>query len=76
MNLFELKVGQKCLIDKVYENRNIKRRLLDIGLIPNTLVECVGISPLGDPKAFLIRDAVIVLRSADCNNILIKDLII
>ena len=76
MNLFELKVGQKCLIDKVYENRNIKRRLLDIGLIPNTLVECVGISPLGDPKAFLIRDAVIALRSADCNNILIKDLII
>ncbi len=76
MNLFELKVGQKCLIDKVYENQNIKRRLLDIGLIENTVVECVGISPLGDPKAFLIRDAVIALRKADCSNILIKDLII
>ncbi len=76
MNLFELKVGQKCLIDKVYESKNIKRRLLDIGLIPNTCVECVGISPLGDPKAFLIRDAVVALRSADCSNILIKDLVI
>ena len=76
MNLFELKVGQKCLIDKVCESKNIKRRLLDIGLIENTVVECVGISPLGDPKAFLIRDAVIALRCADCSNILIKDLII
>ncbi len=76
MNLFELKIGQKCLIDKVYENRNIKRRLLDIGLTPNTAVECVGVSPLGDPKAFLIRDAVIALRRADCSNILIKDLVV
>ena len=76
MNLFELKVGQKCLIDKVYKNKNIKRRLLDLGLTKDTLVECVGVSPLGDPKAFLIRDAVIALRKADCSNILIKDLII
>ncbi len=76
MNLFNLKVGQKCLIDKVYENGNIKRRLLDIGLIENTHVECVGVSPLGDPKAFLIRDAVIALRKADCANISIKDLVV
>ncbi len=76
MNLFELKKGQKCLIDKVYEKGDIKRRLLDIGLIENTSVECVLISPLGDPKAFLIRDAVIALRQEDCNNILIKDLVV
>ena len=76
MNLFNLKVGQKFLIDKVYENGNIKRRLLDIGLIENTTVECVGVSPLGDPKAFLIRDAVIALRKVDCSNILIKDLVV
>ncbi len=75
MNLFELEKGQKCHIDKIYEYGDIKRRLLDIGLIENTLVECVEISPLGDPKAFLIRDAVIALRRNDCENILIKDLI-
>ena len=75
MNLFELKKGQKCLIDKIYENGNIKRRLLDIGLVENTLVECVEVSPLGDPKAFLIRGGVIALRKNDCENILIKELI-
>lgn len=75
MNLFELGKGQKCRIDKVYENGNIKRRFLDIGLIENTLVECVEVSPLGDPKAFLIRGGVVALRKNDCQNILIKDLI-
>ncbi len=76
MNLFELKKGQKCLIDKVYENGNIKRRLLDIGVVENTSVECVEVSPLGDPKAFLIRGAVIALRRDDCKNIFIKDVVL
>ncbi len=76
MNLFELKKGQKRLIDKVNASKDIKRRLLDIGLIENTLVECVEISPLKDPKAFLIRDAVIALRKKDCIGITVKDLIV
>ncbi len=76
MNLFELEKGQKCLIDKVNADSNINRRLLDIGLIKNTVVECVEVSPLGDPKAFLIRDAVIALRKSDCKDILVKGLIV
>lgn len=74
MNLFDLQKGQKCLIDKISSGTDMRRRLLDIGLIENTPVECVEISPQGDPKAFLIRGAVIALRKEDCRNILIKDL--
>ena len=40
-----------------------------IGLVENTLVECVGISPLGDPAAYQIRGAVIAIRKADSRNI-------
>ena len=75
MNLFNLKKGEKCLVYKVHENQNIKRRLLDIGLVEGTEVTCVEISPLGDPKAFLVRGCVIALRESDCENILIKDLV-
>lgn len=74
MNLFDLKKGQKCLIDKILINGDIRRRLLDLGLIKNTEVKCVEISPQGDPKAFLIRGAVIALRSCECKQILVKDL--
>ena len=72
-NLFELSKGQKCLIDKILSEDGMKRRLLDLGLTPNTIVECVNISPHGDPKAFLIRGAVIALRREDCQKILIKE---
>ena len=73
MNLFELQSGENCLIDKITITGSMRRRLLDLGLAPETKVSCVGQSPLGDPKAFFIRGAVIALRQEDCRNILIKD---
>lgn len=73
-NLFELKTGEKCLINKILLLGSMRRRLLDIGLIENTEVECVGESPCGDPKAFFIRGAVIALRREDCEQILVKEL--
>ncbi len=72
-NLFELQSGQKCLIDEILIDGSMRRRLLDLGLTQGTQVMCVGKSPLGDPKAFLIRGAVIALRQEDCEKILIKD---
>ena len=66
MNLFELKKGQKCLIDKILICGDMRRRLLDLGLINDTKIECVEVSPAGDPKAFLIRGAVIALRQKEC----------
>ncbi len=69
-NLFELNVGQKCRIIKILINDKLRRRLIDIGLIPNVIVECVGESPLGDPKAFLIQGAVIALRKEVCEKII------
>ncbi len=75
MNLFELRSGQECLIDKITLTGSMRRRLLDLGLTPETKVSCVGQSPLGDPKAFLIRGAVIALREDDCRKIFIKDVI-
>lgn len=38
---------------------------MDIGLIEGTKVECVGISPLGDPSAYLIRETVVAIRHRD-----------
>ncbi len=63
--------GQRAVVRALKCNGSMRRRLLDIGLIENTEVECLGRSPGGDPSAFLIRGAVIAIRSEDCRNILI-----
>lgn len=72
ISLNELAPGQHALVKELRSRGSMRRRLLDIGLIENTEVECVGRSPSGDPSAFLIRGAVIAIRSEDCSDILIQ----
>ena len=69
MYLCDMKVGNKAIVKKIVANDNIKRRLLVIGLIEGTNVECVLKSPFNDPTAYLIRGAIIAIRKEDCNKI-------
>lgn len=48
------------------------KRLMDLGLIENTTVTCVGVSAFGSPKAFLIRGAVLALRKEEASLVLIE----
>ena len=64
-----LAVGEKVVIKNIPENCRLRERFCDIGLIENTPVECVGESPLKNPRAYLIRGAVIAIRNEDCNEI-------
>ena len=72
LSLNDIKPNEKAVVLSVQLTGNIRRRLLDLGLIENTLVECVGKSPAGDPKAYLIRGAIIAIRSEDSKKILVK----
>lgn len=63
--LSELVPGQRGKVMKVLHRGPMGRRLMDMGLIEGTWVECVGVSPFGDPLAFLVKGAVIALRNED-----------
>ena len=47
----------------------LQRRLFDLGLISGTTVKALFKSPSSDPTAYLIRGAVIALRSDDTKRI-------
>lgn len=64
--LAQLAPGNAARVKDLHLTGSIRRRLLDLGMIEGTYVECVGLSPAGDPAAYLIRGAVIALRQADC----------
>ena len=64
--------GQSASVYQLTLTGPMRRRLLDLGLIEHTKVMCLGLSPLGDPAAYLIRGAVIAIRAKDSQNILVK----
>ena len=71
--LNELPVGSRAKVAAITLSGGMRRRLIDMGLIEGTTVECVGKSPLGDPKAYLIRGAVIALRAEDASKVSITE---
>ncbi len=51
-----------------------RRRLLDLGLLPGTLVEAKMASPSGDPMAYGVRGALIALRRSQAERIHVRQL--
>ncbi len=74
LSLCDIKPGEKATVCYLKTKGSMRRRFLDIGLVKDTCVECIGKSPFGDPSAFLIRGAVIAIRSDDSKNIMVTPL--
>lgn len=65
MTLSDMKPGDRATVISVAAGTEMRRRLLDIGFSEKETVECVGISPLGDPLAYRILGAVVAIRRRD-----------
>lgn len=67
MRLWELDVGEAARVAAVRGAGAMALRLRELGLCEGETVSCVGVSPLGDPRAYRINGAVIALRDADAD---------
>lgn len=66
-------VGKRARIIKIDADKNMKKRLLDMGFIPGTTVEVAGVAPLGDPIEIKLRGYKISLRKEEAKFILIEE---
>ena len=71
--LAEASVGKNYVIIGLDSVGRKRRRLMDLGFAEGACVSCVGKSPLGDPKAYLVRGAVIALRKTDASDVFVAD---
>lgn len=72
MTLYELPLNTVGIIDNINCNGNIRRRMLDLGLIKGTKITPVFKSPSGDPIAYEIRKTLIAIRKEDSSMITLK----
>ena len=63
--LRSLGVGDQAIVKGISPRcRGVeRRRLLDLGIVPGTIIEAEMISPSGDPTAYRVRDTLIALRT-------------
>ena len=63
--LSDLPAGRSADVAQMDAPGPMGRRLLDIGFTEGTRVQCLYAAPSGEPRAYLVRDAVIALRRED-----------
>ena len=72
MTLWDAQVGESVRVTGLAATGSGRRRFLDLGFVPGTLIQVVRRSPLGDPVAYRVRGATIALRGVDARQILIE----
>lgn len=66
LTLDKITRGQKVKVVRVHGNcTSLRRRLLDMGLTPNTLITFLRSAPLGDPIELNVRGYTLTIRQAD-----------
>lgn len=65
ISLDKLNIDKCATISKLNCNGDLRRRLLDLGLVKGTSIKAILKSPMGNPIAYEVRGSVIALRKED-----------
>lgn len=71
--LMQLHTGKKARVLSLAFDGALRRRILDLGVIEGTEIASLYKSPSGNPVAYLIRGAVIALRSDVASGIMVRE---
>jgi ferrous iron transport protein A len=69
LSLDQLDPGESGVILRLAGDHGIVRRLMELGLVPGTLVEVVRRAPLGDPVELRLRQIHLSIRRSEAAGI-------
>ncbi len=71
--LSQLKVGSKGVIKKIVGDPVLRKRLMNMGVVPGTEVRVEKMAPLGDPMDVVVRGFHLSLRKEEAENIVVEE---
>jgi ferrous iron transport protein A len=71
-NLADLPLQRMAQILSVGGDRALRRRLMELGLVPGTPVKVVNVAPLGDPLELSVRGCRLSIRRKQAKALLIR----
>ena len=72
VRLNELKKGQQAVIVQVGGKGAVKRRMMDMGIVPGSTISVVRVAPLGDPIEYWVKGYSLSLRRSEAREILVE----
>lgn len=71
ISLDNIPIGQIVKVKGISDG-SIKRRLMDMGIVPGLEISVEGKAPLGDPIEILVRGYKLTLRKNEAQSILVE----
>ena len=75
MTLRDLKIGKSGRVISVGGEKSLRRRLLEMGITPQTIVTVKKTAPMGDPIELVLRGYILTLRLEDAEKIIVEEII-
>jgi len=72
--LSELSIGTKAKVVKIEGHHLIKRRLLDMGLVPQSEIFIEKKAPLGDPIDVVVKNYHLSLRKDEASVVIVEEI--
>ncbi|EOD01045.1 FeoA family protein [Caldisalinibacter kiritimatiensis] len=72
ISLHKLPVGKTARVKNLTNKGLSRRRLLDLGLIPDSIVKTERLSPSGNPIAYNIKGSVMALRKEETKYVTVE----
>lgn len=70
--LSDLKVGEKGKVSRLIAEGSIKRKFLDMGIVPGVEIRIQKVAPLGDPVDVLVKGYHLSLRREEAKSITVE----
>jgi len=74
MTLRDLKIGKSGRVISVGGEKTLRRRLLEMGITPQTVVTVKKTAPMGDPVELVLRGYILTLRLEDAEKIIVEEI--
>lgn len=74
MTLDKIVIGKEVKIIRVGGEGELRNRLLDMGIIPKTVVKIQKVAPMGDPIEIHLRGYELTIRKEDAGKIEVTEL--
>jgi Fe2+ transport system protein FeoA len=70
--LSQLGPGEKGIVAKVVGSGAVHRRIVDMGIVPGTLIKVEKFAPLGDPMEIKVKGFNLSLRKSEAETIRVE----
>ncbi len=72
MTLDKVPMNTMVVVMKVDGKKAVRRRLMDMGILPDSEIFITKAAPLGDPIEITVKNAELTLRKEDAENVYVK----